>query len=609
MRHRGRAVLQGRVREFFSVSPCLRGETTRSRDYRLCLSSRRARYKVAARLWEEFPVNHFTALLIRQRLAAAVCAFTLFFAVTALAEPRPTLTTHVPTAVTSGVAPLVGHVPADQRITLAISLPLGDEASLDNFLNDIYDPLSPNFRHYLSVGEFTERFGPAASDYEAIAAFAEAHGLNITAKAPNRMVLSVEGPAANIESAFQVKVNLYQHPTEARTFFSPDREPTLDLAVPVLHISGLDNYGLHQPKNIRPSALSNAQGKSTGSGPGGNFVGSDLRAAYYGSGSLTGTGQSVGLFEEGGYQLSDVQTYFSKLKQPLNVTVTGVSTDGASLNCPPQSCDDSEQALDIEIAISMAPGLNSVLVYVGKPNDDVTIFNRMASDNLAKQLSCSWGWKDNESSLDPIFKEMAAQGQSLFVATGDQGSGTQGSVVWPADDPYVTAVGGTDLVTTGPGGPWKSETGWVGSAGSPSKNNIPIPPYQKLKGVVNSMNHASSTLRNYPDVAGESNTDQWSCYDGGCFTGNGGTSFAAPQWAGLTALANEQSLSGGGKTLGFLNFSIYKIGVGSGFTTDFHDITSGNNGGYNAVTGYDLVTGWGTPIGPSLIDALVGGAN
>jgi subtilase family serine protease len=230
----------------------------------------------------------------------------------------------------------------------------------------------------------------------------------------------------------------------------------------------------------------------------------------------------------------------------------------------------------------------------------------MASDNTSKQLSCSWGWSDNESVLDPIFEEFLAQGQTLFVATGDDGSGTPGDVVWPADDPYVTAVGGTDLTTTGPGGAWKSETGWSGSAGAPSKNGIPIPPYQQLPGVINSSNHGSTTLRNYPDVAAEANTNQYSCFDGGCSGGNGGTSYAAPQWAGYTAMANQQSIANGGSTLGFLNPALYAIGVGSSYDSDFHDIVSGSNGGYKAVVGYDLVTGWGSPNGPNLIDALDG---
>jgi kumamolisin len=255
------------------------------------------------------------------------------------------------------------------------------------------------------------------------------------------------------------------------------------------------------------------------------------------------------------------------------------------------------------MAISMAPGLSQVVVYVG--SSDVSIFSRMAADNTSKQLSCSWGWTDDESSLDPIFKEMAAQGQTVFVATGDFGSSTPGNSVWPADDPYVAAVGGTDLTTNGPGGAWKSETGWSGSAGGPSKNNIPIPAYQKLAGVINSSNHGSTTLRNIPDVAAEANTNQYSCYDGSCSGGNGGTSYAAPQWAGFMALVNQQAVASGRATFGFLNSTIYRMGVGPNYDSYFHDIISGSNGKYSAVTGYDLVTGWGSFDGPSLLDALV----
>ncbi len=544
------------------------------------------------------------AVTISKWLVAA-CAFA---ALTVQAEQRPTLTTHVPDAVASGVAPLVGHLPSTQRLSLAISLPPRNEAELDTLLQQIYDPQSANYHHYLSVEEFAARFGPSESDYAAVLHFAEANSLAVIDTAANRMVVDVEGPAANIENAFHINLGVYQHPTENRTFYAPDREPSPDLDVPLLHISGLDNFTLPHAKNVRSQQLlQQASSKTTGSGPGGQFIGSDMRAAYYGSGPLDGAGQSVGLFEFAGYELSDVKLYFDRVKQPIKVPVHGVALNGAHLGCPPKTCDDSEQVLDIEMAISMAPGLSQVVVYVG--NSDVSIFNQMAVDNTSKQLSCSWGWSDDEASIDPIFKEMAAQGQTVFVATGDDGSATPGDVVWPADDPYITAVGGTDLTTNGAGGSWLSETGWNGSAGMPSKNKVPIPNYQKRAGVINALNMGSKTLRNIPDVAAEANTNQYSCFDGGCYGNNGGTSYAAPQWAGLTAMANQQAVAGGASTLGFLNPALYLIGTGSAFDADFHDITSGSNGKFTAVTGYDLVTGWGSPNAVNLINSLTGAAN
>ena len=539
-------------------------------------------------------------VFIRQTLIAAVsvCAACCLLASAVEAAQQPLMTTHVPEGVISGLAPLIGELPGMQRLSLAISLPLRNEDALDEFLQDLYDPNSPSFHQYLSVEEFATRFGPTEADYAAVVDFAERNGLTMIGKAANRVVLDVDGPVENIEKAFQLKLRIYQHPTESRLFYAPDREPTVDLEVAVLHISGLENFSVPQPKS---NGFYGESAKGTGSGPGGSLLGSDVRAAYYGSGSLNGAGQSVGLFEFGPYRISDIYHYFNNAGEPLNVSIENVSVNGASLNCHSGTCNDGEEALDIEQAISMAPGLNKLIVYVGSKN--VSIFNRMASDNAAKQLSCSWGWQDNESTLDPIFKEMAAQGQTLFVATGDQGSSTPGNVTWPSDDPWVTAVGGTVLTTNGAGGSWKAETGWTNSAGMPSKNGVPIPNYQQLAGVINSSNHGSTKLRNIPDVAAAS-TGLYVCANGTCAEHGAGTSYAAPQWASLTAMLNQKRIANGATPIGFLNPSLYGIGTSSSFGSDFHDITSGSNGEYSAVAGYDLVTGWGSPKAVNLINSL-----
>ena len=146
----------------------------------------------------------------------------------------------------------------------------------------------------------------------------------------------------------------------------------------------------------------------------------------------------------------------------------------------------------------------------------------------------------------------------------------------------------------------------------PSKNKVAIPSYQQLAGVINFSNGGSTTLRNIPDVAAEASTNQYSCYDGSCSGGNGGTSYAAPLWAGFIALVNQQIALVNQKavrqckpTVGFLNPALYQIGVGSQYPSDFYDITSGSNGRYSAVTGYDLVTGWGSLNGPNLVTDLV----
>jgi kumamolisin len=504
--------------------------------------------------------------------------------------------------VVNGVAAPLGRLPGEQTLKLNIALPLRNQAELEDLLQRMYDPKSSSYHQYLSVEQFTERFGPSQEDYDAVIRFAAANGLKVTGTAPNRMLVDVTGSVANIERAFHVNMGVYQHPTENRTFFAPDREPSADLAVSLWHITGLDNYSIPHPASLLRDPK--AKGNTTGSGPSGYFIGSDLRAAYYGGTALTGTGQSVGLLEFEGYNEADVTKYFSEVHQTLSVSVVGVSTDGSSLSCT-GSCDDTEQVLDIEVAISMAPGMTSVRVYVSDTSD-VSIFNRMATDDIAKSLSCSWGWQPADpTSDDPIFEEFAAQGQNLFVASGDSGAFTTRSQdVYPADDAHITAVGGTDLTTASAGGAWKSETAWRDSGGGISPNKIAIPTWQQTSGVITTANKGSKTYRNVPDVAAEANTDNYICYDGTCAGGWGGTSFAAPRWAGYFALVNQQAVANGLSTPGFINPSLYSIGLGSSHATNFHDITSGTNGTYSCETGYDLVTGWGSPNTTGLINSF-----
>jgi subtilase family serine protease len=264
-------------------------------------------------------------------------------------------------------------------------------------------------------------------------------------------------------------------------------------------------------------------------------------------------------------------------------------------------CDDGEQALDIEYAISIAPGLDSVRVYVGKSPQNV--LNAMATDNISKSLSTSWGWAKHFKTDDGLFLEFAAQGQTNLTASGDYSS-LKASGPWPEEDANIVAVGGTDVASTKPGGPWASETGWSGSAGGPSVDTkIKIESYQVP--FVTAANGGSTKLRNVPDVAANADTDMVICADGGCPGGYGGTSFASPMWAGIVALANQEAVAAGKPVVGFINPAIYALGGGSAYPTQFHDETKGKSGIYSCTTSYDLVTGLGSPNGQSFLDALV----
>ena len=523
------------------------------------------------------------------------------------AQSQTLLTRHVREATVNGEAHFLGRLPATQPMRLVLVLPLRNQSGLDHFLQQLYDPSSPSYRHFLTLEEFTARFGPTQQDYNAVIHFAEAHGLTVVGTSRNRVNLDVTGSVSNIEEALHVTLGVYQHPTESRFFYAPDREPTPDLSVQLWHIAGLDNFSIPRPALVhreRHEGRDSKPNATTGSGPSASFLGSDMRAAYYG-GSLTGSGQSLGLLEYYGTDLADLNTYYSNVGQTNNVPITLDSTDGTSTSCVYPSCDDTEQTLDMTQALGMAPGMSSLVMYVG--STDSAIFNAMATASpLNAQLSSSWTWSPADPSTDnPYFEEFAAQGQNLFQAAGDSGAWTSSSEIYPADDVYVTSVGGTDLTTSSAGGPWASESAWVDGGGGISPDKFAIPSWQTS--AASGCSSCSKTYRNGPDVSANANFTFYVCADQEACTANeyGGTSFATPMWAGYLALVNEQSVANGNKTLGFINPSLYTIGLGSSYDTDFHDITSGSNG-YSATTGYDLATGWGSPNGSGLLNALAG---
>ena len=528
-------------------------------------------------------------------------------AVTTASQAQSVLTRHVREVASTGEARAIGQLPASQILNLDIVLPLRNQAELESLLSDIYDPNSGSYRHFLTVPEFTARFGPSQADYDAVIQFVNKNGFTVVGGTRDGMDVQIKGSVSAVEAAFHVTMRTYQHPTEGRTFYGPDNEPTTNLSFNLWHISGLDNYSIPHTMLVKKSDYAKAHGiapeavvshATTGSGPSASFLGSDMRAAYYGGTALTGAGQNLGLFEYEGTDLADLTTYFKNVGQTNNVPVTLLSTDGTSTSCLNSAgCDDTEQTLDMTQAIGMAPGLASLVVYVG--STDTAIISSMTTHTpLPTTIGCSWGWTPADpSTLDPYFEKMAAQGQNFFAASGDSSTWSSRNEAWPADDAYVVSVGGTDLTTSSAAGPWKSETAWTDSGGGISPDKIAIPSWQKLSGVITSTNKGSTTYRNGPDVSANANFTFYTCADQTTCLANeyGGTSFAAPMWAGFIALVNQQLVANGDSTIGFINPTIYSENITSTYSTDFHDITSGKSGSYSAVTGYDLVTGWGSP--------------
>ena len=516
-----------------------------------------------------------------------------------------------------------GPLDPSRNLHLVIGLPLRDPDGLNRTLRELYDPASPRYRQWMQPHELAAKFCATAEDYQAVIDWAKAHGLNVTATHSNRICVEFEGPVAAIQKACHVNLRVYQHPTEPRTFFAPDAEPSLDLAVPVLTLDGLDSFDLPRPNcGIRPEPNPAGSGAATpsdggatpsaGSAPGGAYAACDFRAAYVPGTTLRGLGQNVGLFQFDDFYDVDISNYETQFGlqslSPTRVVVNG------PMPAPGAGNANGEVCLDIEMVLSMSPGVSAIYVYQA-PNLSVNwvpLLSRIQTDNLCEQVSCSWTGGVGNPSGENVFLLMAAQGQSFFNATGDADAFT-GSIPFPSMSPNITEVGGTELVTAGACGNYTSETVWnlgggTGSSGGYT-NSVPIPWWQQ--GIDMTANLGSTLYRNVPDVALTADK-VYVRYNNGGSGSFWGTSCAAPLWAGFMALVNEQASRSFRPGVGFLNPALYSLGESPAYNSYFHDTTVGNNQQsgsgllYSAQVGYDLCTGWGTPAGQALINFLSG---
>lgn len=586
-----------------------------------------------------FPPMHRGRSLLFALFALAFCLALPGGRTAAQAAPAPAMVRlpgHVPAALARARA--LGRVPSGQPLTLLLTLPLRDSAGAESFLERLYDPADPLYQHYITPDEFTRWYCPTQQSYDAVAAFARAHGLVVNHTTPNRVLLSVSGSAAAIEAAFAVHLNRYQA-ADGRVFHAPDTDPAIPVSLigRLSGVVGLDDAVIRQPllrrrgalhstlrplvpSAVKPRLLKPAFGAfaplEIGSDPNtGALTPRDIKTAYnLTTTSLTGAGQTMGLYELDGYLPSDIAFYnstYGLTSIPLeNVLTAGF--DGAA------GPDAGEVTLDIEVMNALAPGASKLIVYEA-PNGTTgaaELYNVIAMENRAKEVSVSWGLAEDQidsgsvSIENTAFTQMAMQGQSVFIASGDSGAYTDGktlSVSDPASNPFVTSVGGTTLSLNGAGGPFLSETTWadpadtrrslLGAGGGGGISTLwPLPKYQVGVG-------QSATQRNLPDVALDADPNTgYAIYVGSQWVIEGGTSVAAPLWAAFTTLANQQRAKYGEPLIGFANPLIYQIGKSANYSAGFHDVKDNStNLFYHATTGYDDATGWGSFNGAGLL--------
>ena len=458
-------------------------------------------------------------------------------------------------------------------------------------------------RTYHTRAEFAVLHGADPADIAAVEAFAHENGLTVSEQSPARRSVVLKGTVENMQKAFGTTLAHYESPRGAY------RGRTGSLTIPdhlqgvITAVLGLDNRPVAKP-HLRRAAAAKA---SAGYAP------TQVAAAYSFPKGATGAGETIGIIElGGGYSTADLNTYFGTHLPK----VSSISVDGGANNPGVDDDSDGEVMLDIEVSGSVAPGAHIVVYFA--PNTDAGFHDAITTAvhdtvNNPSVISISWGGPEDSwttqaaSAMLEACTDAAGVGVTITAAAGDNGASdgvTDGKlhVDLPACLPPVLGCGGTKLTLSGD--TIKTEVVWnelaskEGATGGGVSNIYPIPSYQSSAGVP-VQPQTKFAGRGVPDVAGDADPETgYKVLVDGQNTVIGGTSAVAPLWAGLIALINQQL----GKPVGFVQPALYQMVS----TAAFHEITKGNNDGYQAGPKWNACSGLGSPNGAAILKTLQG---
>ena len=469
-------------------------------------------------------------------------------------------------------------------------------------------------RKILSRQEFEKQHGADPASIALVESFARENGLTVKDASVARRTVILSGTVTAMNNAFGVELKQYEHPGGRYRGRTGSIHLPTNLHDVVEGVFGLDNRPQAKPHFRRRRERTGARAEEQGV----SYTPIQVATLYDFPTNVDGSGECIGLIElGGGFNQTDLSNYWNQLNLSTTPTVIAVSVGNGS-NSPTGDPNgpDGEVMLDIEVAGAIAPGAK-IAAYFAE-NTDAGFLNAITtavhdSTNNPSILSISWGGPESSwtqqamTSMDEAFQAAAAMGVSICVAAGDDGS-TDGvndglnHVDFPASSPNVLACGGTRLI--GSATTITSETVWNeladqgGATGGGISDVFPLPSYQSGAAVPPSANPNHNVGRGVPDVAGDADpaTGYVTLVDGQSGV-IGGTSAVAPLWAGLIALINQSM----GKPVGFLNPPLYQQ---VNEAADFNDVTSGNNGAYSAVPGWDACTGLGSPKGLQIAESL-----
>jgi subtilase family serine protease len=532
--------------------------------------------------------------------------------------------------ILSAEAGLVQPLNPGRQLELRLSFAPRDRARLTRYLETIQDPASPNYHRWLTAEQYARRFGRTPAEVAAVAAWITRAGLRISARSPTG--IAATGAAAVVERAFATRIAM----NASGGVYANLSDPKIParFARIISSIAGLDNTLHAVPIGFAANAgrASGAPSRTFAMAVAPDYVGAqgeafgpeDLWTFYdetpLGQDGFDGAGQCVAIIEDSDLLTSAVTLFDSTFTLP-DPSLTRVLADGVN---PGRTADETEALLDVEWAHTAATGA-AIVVYIGAgANGLVDALSGAVTDNRCGAISVSYSFCGGPASfytgtLDPLLAEAAAQGQSVAVAAGDDGSagltlnsagtacvvGTSLNVSEFAADPNVIAVGGSQFTpvynASGEDVGYVAESVWddaTGAGGGGASSIFAKPPYQI--GLT-----PPDSMRDLPDVAmgasplapgfywgddpNQAGVAQMNC----CI---GGASIAAPILAGLMSVVAQ---SAGGRA-GNPNPRIYQLGaLHDTSRSGLRDITSGNNGfngvsGFVAEPGYDQASGWGS---------------
>jgi subtilase family serine protease len=524
---------------------------------------------------------------------AAALACLLLAVAGCAAPPAPPAPVHSAAAATRSL----GAMAPGRRVAFNVDLRIPRTRALRRFLRRTQDPESALFGDTLGAAAFGQRFGLSSTELRRIDRYLGARGLDVRGSVPQRTTLEVAGRVARIEQLFHTRLLRYVD-AAGRRYHAPSAEPVVP---PTLRTAVLGISGLSTEPSLQPAAV-----------PAGGLAGADALAAYDGTPlrelGYDGDGESIAIISFDTFDDADVALYDRTMGidgPPVeHIPVQGGTALGEG---------EVEVNLDIDIIRGIAPGARILNYEMRNGSRLGAVVDQIVADGRVDIVSLSWGTCDDPRYLRPSFRRAdlqsfaaaTAEGISIFEASGDRGAycGEANDLSdhrllgdWPSGSPDVISVGGT-LLSVRDDGSYLEESGWEdvlsGAGGGGGLSHSARPDWQSAAGVDNEFSDGS---RQFPDVSAAADPDSGFAFAvNGKMRASGGTSAAAPFWAGSMLLVKQFAADRGIDGLGYLNPAFYYLASHDQPFEPFHDVVRGGNRHYDAGPGWDYSTGLGSP--------------